>query len=65
MAPLLDDHELLGGDNRRGVLIALNFALVSTLEGSADGDDPTRAWHLELQVRVVGDGHELRIARSS
>ena len=41
--PLLDDHELLRGDNHRGMLTTLNFALISTLEGGADGDDPTRA----------------------
>ena len=46
--PLLDDRELLRDDNHRGVLTTLNFALVSALEGGADGDDPTRAWHLEL-----------------
>jgi hypothetical protein len=40
---LVDDRELLGGDNRRGVFIALNFTLVSMLEGGADGDDPTWA----------------------
>jgi hypothetical protein len=28
----------------------------------ADGDDPIGARHLELQVGVVGDGHELRVA---
>jgi hypothetical protein len=30
----------------------------------SDGDDPVGAWHLELEVRVVGDGHELGVARS-
>ena len=40
---LLDDCELLEGDNRRGMLTALNFALVSTLDGGADGDDLMRA----------------------
>jgi hypothetical protein len=29
-----------------------------------DGDDSVGAWHLELEVRVVGDGHELGVARS-
>jgi hypothetical protein len=28
----------------------------------ADGDDPVGARHLELEVSVVGDGHELGIA---
>jgi hypothetical protein len=31
----------------------------------SDGDDPVGVWHLELEVRVVGDGHELGIARPS
>jgi hypothetical protein len=30
-----------------------------------DGDGSLGAWHLELEVRVVGDGHELGVARSS
>jgi hypothetical protein len=30
----------------------------------SDGDDPVGAWHLELEVRVVGDDHELGVARS-
>jgi hypothetical protein len=30
----------------------------------SDGDDPIGAWHLELEVRVVGDDHELGVARS-
>jgi hypothetical protein len=45
--------------------IALNFTLVSVLEEGANSDDPTRAWHLELEVGVVRDGHELHVARSS
>ena len=44
---------------------ALDFALVSPLEGGADGDDPVWAWHLQLEVCVVGDGHELHVAWSS
>ena len=38
---LPDGHELFGGDNWRGVLIALNLTLIGVLEGGADGDDPT------------------------
>jgi hypothetical protein len=30
----------------------------------SDGDDPIGALHLELEVGVVGDGHELGVARS-
>ena len=44
---------------------ALDLALVGLLEGGADGDDPVGAWHLQLEVCVVGDGHELRVAGSS
>jgi hypothetical protein len=39
--------------------------LVSTLEGGADSDDLTRAWHLEFEVSIIGDSHELRVSRSS
>ena len=35
------------------------------LEGGVDGDDPMGARHLQLEVCVVGDGHELRVAWSS
>jgi hypothetical protein len=34
------DHELLRGDSCSGKLAAFHVALVSALEGSADGDDP-------------------------
>ena len=37
---LHDGHELFGDDNCRGVLAALDLALVGALEGGADGDDP-------------------------
>jgi hypothetical protein len=40
---LPDDYELLAGDSRRGELTALDIALVSALEGGADGDDLTQA----------------------
>ena len=40
---LPDGRELFGGDDCRGVLRALDLALVGTLEGGADGDDPTRS----------------------
>jgi hypothetical protein len=35
------------------------------LEVVLDGDDPLRAGHLELQVGVVGDGHEFGEERST
>ena len=44
---------------------ALDLALVGPLEGGADGDDPMGAQHLQLEVCVVGDSHELCIAWTS
>ena len=38
---LPDGRELFGGDDCRGVIVALDLALVGALEGGADGDDPT------------------------
>ena len=43
-----DCRELGGGDDYGGVLVALHLALVGTLERSADDDDPSWAWHLQL-----------------
>ena len=43
---LPEGGEFFGGDDGRGVIAAFNFALVSTLEGGVDGDDPTGARHL-------------------
>ena len=56
---------LFGGHGCRGVAIALDLALVGTLEGGANGDDPTWTQHLQLQIGVVGDSHELRVAWTS
>ena len=36
-----DVRELSGGYNRYDVIVALDFALVGTLKGCVDGDDPT------------------------
>ena len=47
-SPSLDDHKLLGGDDCRGMLAALNLALVGALEGGVDSDDPTWARHVAL-----------------
>ena len=44
------------------VLNALDIALVGVLERRADGDDTLRTRHLQLEVGVVGDVHELGIA---
>ena len=45
--------------------VALDLALVGVLEGGVNGDDPTGAWHFLLEVCIVGNGLELRIAWSS
>ena len=37
---LPDGRKLLGGDDCRGVFIALDLALIGALEGGANGDDP-------------------------
>jgi hypothetical protein len=47
------------------VLHAFHVALVSVAVCGSDGDGSLGAWHLELEVHVVGDGHELGVARSS
>ena len=43
---LLKGGEFLGGDDCGGVAATFDFALISALEGGADGDDPVRALHL-------------------
>ena len=35
------------------------LTILGSLEASLDGDDPLWAEHLELQVGVVGESHEL------
>ena len=62
---LPDGRELLRSKGCQSKLAALDLALIGPLERSADGDDPTWAQHLELEVGVVGDGHELHVTRSS
>jgi len=59
---LPDGRKLLGGNDCHGVFVALDLTLIGMLEGGADGDDPTQSRHLQLQIGVVGDGHELHIA---
>jgi hypothetical protein len=54
--------EGLGFGEGIGVLHALHVAFVRVLVRGADGDDPVGARHLELEVGVVGDGHELGVA---
>jgi hypothetical protein len=50
------------GDEGLDVLHALHVAFVRVSVRGADGDDPVGARHLELEVGVVGDGHELGVA---
>jgi hypothetical protein len=57
--------EGLGLDEGLCVLHAFHVAFVRVAVRGADGDDPVGAWHLELEVGVVGDGHELGVARPS
>jgi hypothetical protein len=54
--------EGLGLGEGLGVLHALDVAFERVSVRGADGDDPVGARHLELEVGVVGDGHELRVA---
>src|SRR5688572_25512438 len=54
--------EGLGLGEGLGVLHALHVAFERVFVRGADGDDPVGARHLELQVGVVGDDHELRVA---
>jgi hypothetical protein len=44
------------------VLHALHIAFVRVSVRGADGDDPIGTRHFELEVGVVGDGHELGVA---
>jgi hypothetical protein len=54
--------EGLGLGEGLGVLHALDVAFERVSVRGADGDDPVGARHLELEVGVVGDGHELHVA---
>jgi hypothetical protein len=56
--------EGLGLGEGHSVLHAFHVAFVHVAVRGSDGDHPVGAWHLELEVRVVGDGHELGVARS-
>ena len=44
-----------------GLLEALDVALVGVLARHADSDDAVGSWHLELEVGVVGDSHEIGV----
>jgi hypothetical protein len=52
------------GDEGLSILHALHVAFVRVSVRGSDGDDPVGAQHLELEVGVVGDGHELGVAWS-
>jgi hypothetical protein len=56
--------EGLGFSEGLSVLHALHVAFVRVSVCGSDGDDPVGARHLELEVGVVGDGHELGVAWS-
>jgi hypothetical protein len=56
--------EGLGFGEGLSVLHALHVTFVRVSVRGSDGDDPVGAWHLELEVGVVGDGHELGVAWS-
>jgi hypothetical protein len=56
--------EGLGLGEGLSVLHALHVAFVRVSVRGSDGDDPVGARHLELEVGVVGDDHELGVARS-
>ena len=45
---LLDSHKLIGGDDCCSMFATLDLALIGTLEGGADGDDPARSRYLQL-----------------
>jgi hypothetical protein len=52
-------------DEGFSVLNAFHITLVSVAVRGSDGDNSLGAWHLEFEVRVVGDDHELGVAWSS
>jgi hypothetical protein len=56
--------EGLGFSEGLSVLRALHAAFVRVSVRGSDGDDPVGARHLELEVGVVGDDHELGVAWS-
>jgi hypothetical protein len=60
----LHGEALQVGDEGLSVLHALHIAFVRVSVRGSDSDDPVGARHLELEVGVVGDDHELGVARS-
>jgi hypothetical protein len=56
--------EGLGLGEGLSILHTLHVSFVHVSVRGSNGDDPVGAWHLELEVGIVGDGHELGVARS-
>jgi hypothetical protein len=56
--------EGLGLGEGLSVLHALHVAFIRVSVRGSNGDDPIGARHFELEVSVVGDSHELGVARS-
>jgi hypothetical protein len=56
--------EGLGLSEGLNIVHALHVAFVRVSVRGSDGDDPVGARHLELEVGVVGDDHELGVAWS-
>jgi hypothetical protein len=56
--------EGLGLGEGLSVLHTLHVAFVCVSVCGSDGDDPVGARHLELEVGIVGYGHELGVAQS-
>jgi hypothetical protein len=54
--------EGLGFGEGLGIFHALHISFVRVSVRGADGDDPVGARHLEHEVGVVGDDHELGVA---
>jgi GGDEF domain-containing protein len=52
-------YESIGGDKHGRLGDAVLLAVVGLLKAALDSDDPIQARHLELEVGLVGDGHEL------
>ena len=54
-----------GGDERGRLGDAVLLIVVGLLKAALNGDDPIWARNLELEVGVIGDGHELGEVRST
>jgi hypothetical protein len=59
--PLQVSHQDARFDNGLSMLDALDVTLISMLAHRGNDDDVVGARHLELEVGVVGDCHELSI----